>query len=328
MRKMPSCQFLLASMLIFCQITASCQDVDSSFIQSTDNKCLLGLLTAYRNFEITAKGGFKGTARFKNASFGPGARIKYGKASFSFVVPVRRNYIDPNLKQTNYKLSVNRRTNHYWLESSIRFSKGFELYLEDQQEMDFEKNMRMWNGNVAVLFPLNKDKFSLRSSFKFRDIQLQSKGSFLLGSSLNYLNIQIDADDDDGFEIEEDKELDLYKNISVGAAAGYGYTFIHKSIFVTGVGMGGLDLRRLTLRHEAGKDHYLRVNPNFNFRFAAGYNTQRFFAGIYAESQFELVNQKVVGTQEKTNSIGITAGIRIDPPRFLRRTHRMIDKVL
>ncbi len=135
----PPCQFLLAFMLIFSQSTVFCQDVDTSYIESTDDKCLLGLLAAYRNFEITAKGGFKGTARFRNASFGPGARIKYGKASFSFVVPVRRNYLDPGLMQTNYKISINRRANHYWLESSIRYSKGFELYLEDQQEMNFEK---------------------------------------------------------------------------------------------------------------------------------------------------------------------------------------------
>jgi hypothetical protein len=134
---------------------------------------------------------------------------------------------------------------------------------------------------------LNAKRFSFSSPFSQTQHQKKSAGSFLFGAGAFAILVKADSsviptniDNSDFFRGARFDRSGIYSIVING---GYAYTLvIHQNYFVSGsLNLGG-GLSYTTLRDAAVNDHDGKLGTQLNlaFRLGAGYNSDKYFAGI------------------------------------------------
>jgi len=136
-------------------------------------------------------------------------------------------------------------------------------------------------GNFFYIF---SDHFSYNAAFKGTERQTASGGSFILMASL--INNNIDSD----YSLIPPEQEPLYGNdagfqsgnfTSIGISPGYARTFIFTDgFYVTPSICVGTGLMRKSYSRLSGDKTIYGSFIKFNFRFAAGYNGDRWFYGL------------------------------------------------
>jgi hypothetical protein len=319
-----SARHWLISGVLFSSISLAAAQIDTTFILNTEELCLVGLSLQHRDYQITSSSTTGQIATYQNAAWSLGARIKYKRIGISLSVPILR-IIQPEAegsKQVVFRL--NAFPEKFILESSIRLGQGFAI--SQEKFHTFDPGMHLLHGNVSVLYPANKKRFSLRSSFRFMDRQIKSGGTTLFGIKANYETLHTKTPAKH-LAITEGESLNRYRNIGLGAGVGYGYTFTRKSLFLTGVSMANLEAQRISLTYESSHSSF-RLRPDVTLRFAIGYNARQFFTGIHVFHSFGLAQQYDFSTRSENSNIGLTLGWRMQAPNSLRKLNSILGKIL
>lgn len=149
-------------------------------------------------------------------------------------------------------------------------------------------DVREYNFGVSTVHIFNNDRFSYRAAFNQDAWQHESQGSFLAGGYITYFRLRSDSSlvpamlassFEPGLHLVRGGFTDL------GLSAGYAYTLVLGGhFFLTGSAVlgGGLSAQRAITVHRAAEEvkTVLGLGWHGQMRAAAGYNSERYFAGI------------------------------------------------
>ncbi|NML22922.1 DUF4421 domain-containing protein [Pseudoflavitalea sp. G-6-1-2] len=220
-----------------------------------------------------------------------------------------------NFRHLLQELSYNR-VRGYYLENTKDFNPDWTpgkpyIQFPDLVTTEFS-GMTAWNFNY---------EFSVNAISTYSERQVLSAGSFIPAIFYRY------AVHDNKAAIEPGGYTQRSNSIELLLGAGYHYNFVLKEKFYLAVGLtpaAGYVFNRITNRYT---DHQEKGNQtNFIFRLdgraGIGYNSRRFFAGIYTRMSAAAYRQQgtSVITQNDNAILQITAGYRLNAPKWLRNT--------
>jgi len=141
--------------------------------------------------------------------------------------------------------------------------------------------------SLEVQYLFNDKQFSYNAPFYQNELQKKSAGSFLAGGGIYHT----DAKGDSAFIPSNSNYNDFFQsnhfnssnNTGIDFIAGYAYTLvIRKVFFITDALSGGAGINRSSLSDTYGNETISRYGAQFNVteKFAAGYNSDKYFAGI------------------------------------------------
>lgn len=244
---------------------------------------------------------------------------------------------DDTLKGTTKitAFAVNMNFNHWMQHLAYDRVKGYYLantsaYLNPWQQgkdpyIQFpELVYSSFSGNTGYKFNKN---FSFNSISAQTERQLKSAGTFIPSLLYNYYIV------DDKTQLTGQNSSQKSNNLEVLLVAGYFYTLvINKQLYVTAgaaPGFGFIKTKLLT-RLPAGNETSHFTNPILRLEtgLAAGYNGERFFAGIQLAASAEAYNQnKTINVIESDDVMyQVFAGYRLRAPAFLRKAIDKVDK--
>jgi hypothetical protein len=159
---------------------------------------------------------------------------------------------------------------------------------------------RMYSTTLGLtgLFVFNGERYSMGAAFNQQTRQLRSAGSFLAGISgfVHFFN------DDSSLLYERNRYTDMFEGrtprslgmYAVNLHGGYGYNvvFDRKARWFAGlavdlgIGLAYTTATDIDFRYET------RISPNFagNVRFGAGYNDDKWFAGVFGTAHSNYYN--------------------------------------
>jgi len=140
---------------------------------------------------------------------------------------------------------------------------------------------------LEVQYVFNDRRFSYNAPFYQNELQKKSAGSFLLGGGFYHFDARADSaftpTDVNYSNFFQNYRFNKCSNTGMGINGGYGYTVvIKKMFFITemlslGAGFNYSQLTSSTSGNDNGK---FGLGLNVSEKFAAGYSTDKYFAGI------------------------------------------------
>ncbi len=160
---------------------------------------------------------------------------------------------------------------------------------DDEDNYPYRGDINSIVGGISSYYIFNHNKFSYRAAFVQDEWQKKSAGSFLVGGSIYAVNVRADSSFipydiyDSNFFRGYDFNRSFFTTIS--ANGGYAHSFIiKKKIFFTisllgGIGVGNSKLIAIESNPKPSVNK-TTMNANFTFRFAFGYNSQKYYVGF------------------------------------------------
>ena len=141
--------------------------------------------------------------------------------------------------------------------------------------------------SIVVQYLFNDKKFSYNAPFYQNELQKKSAGSFIVGGGLYHTNISGDSTlTPRNISYSNFFNSFIFNkaiNNSIGFNGGYAYTVvIRKLFFITAMVSGGAGVNFATLSDVGPdqKNEKTGLGLNLTAKFAAGYNSDKYFAGI------------------------------------------------
>lgn len=218
--------------------------------------------------------------------------------------------------------------------------RGFYIY----NTGDFLNNAR--GGDTTVIRPdinvtsfgintnyiFNNKKYSLRGAFSFTDVQIKSAGSLMAGIYHNHVVFSSNDSTFIRYPFIDNfnpilSQINMISQISAGASAGYGYTFVYKRLIFSvllSVGIGGQKTYYRTM--DGRNESFIpSLATSINAKNALRYDNQRFFVGILASYD----NNFAINTKVFNNDKYIARVIAFTGYRFnIRKSERKILRAL
>ena len=193
---------------------------------------------------------------------------------------------------------------------------------------------RKLGANVEYLF--NGDRFSYRSVFLQNERQLKSAGSFIVGAGLHYDHTRADSSlipDNLKYAFFNGNEDYNHSGIaSFTINGGYAHTFvIAKNFFLTGSLQAGIGANYSILKNDATdyKDGRVGLQLNGITRLGAGYNGNRYYAGIYYVTNIEssILSNGGGYQQYETGMLRVAVARRLTAPKKMARLFDGIEGI-
>jgi len=220
----------------FTMLTHTTDDKSTTYIPNTP--VIIGLSSSYKNFSLI------GGLRFdllKNSEFGETKMMDWQFHYYG------RKFI---------------------LDMFLRNYEGFYSH-EDDETIALYPDIKLLQYSLYGQYIFNNKKFSYRAAFNQSERQLQSAGSFQLGSGFYFNHVSSNT----SLSINEQNELNQYQFCLSG---GYVYTWIIKKDFHAALGASaGLNFGTENLNMEK-----IKVSPNIFPRVSIGYNAYNWSIAI------------------------------------------------
>jgi len=182
----------------------------------------------------------------------------------------------------------------FYLENTSAMIKDWD----DQETFYLRPDIEVVSSGVNYTHVFNPEKFSYISSFSQTEVQKKSAGSIILGASVNFHRLSADSSFIPNNLIYEDafaeNEVNSVKGFSTNSRFGYAHTLVAKQRFFLSLSLdAGLGYVFSNYREPEGKQKYsFSVNPSVSLRFAAGYNHNKWFAGLTSSGYYQLNRSK------------------------------------
>lgn len=250
---------------------------DSTFIELFPNiaRVNTGLRYRDRSLELKTTSGEELKLDNKVLTFRIGGRYKF--ASYTLSIPIADLTAEPNGQTSrNFGLGLTLFMRQRLLSASFRSTKGFSS-VTSEGVRDFRDDVDLFSATLYGFHILNHKRFSLRSSFRQRDRQLKTSGSFIGGFLLDRRRLTTDGlliPLDNG----EEEWLTRLAQTKVGVGIGYARSFmLGQRFFITPFAIIGPEFRFINFDAVNGgkRQDNLRISPRLRSYFAAGYNGDR-----------------------------------------------------
>lgn len=294
-------------------------NIDSSYIQSFPNALTVKGFIKSKYLNLNVEDHDKGyRLNYKpnaNNSIGFGLSYKWIGFGIDFKI------INPNDAQTYGETDyLDFRTNFYLRKGvfDLFFQKYKGFYLEntaamvdtwgDENEYLLRPDIEVVSTGVNYTHLFNPEKFSYIASFSQTEVQKKSAGSIILGASVNFHRVSADSSFIPKDLIYEEAfagtKVNSIKGLTTSARFGYAHTLVVKQRLFLSLSVDAGLSYVFSIYREENKDKQtpaFNVSPNVAFRFATGYNYNKWFAGITAS-----------GFYQKNGSTGLENVIRIE----------------
>lgn len=265
--------------LLICFVNTSlCAQRDTSFIELFENRARINTGFRYKDRSLTfsTPSGEDFKLENKGLSFRLGGRYKW--ASYTFSLPISDLGTGTDEEQSkNFSLGLTLFLRQQLVSGRFRTTQGFRS-LSAEGESVFRDDVNLFTATVYGFHVLNNKKFSLRASFKQRDRQLQSQGSFLLGGLVDRQMLTSDGvfiPVEDG----QNKWISRMAQTKFGVGLGYAHTFhLGNHFFLTPFAIAGPEFRFQTFDEVSSarrEREQLRVSPRIRGYLALGWNGKR-----------------------------------------------------
>ncbi|MFK8163281.1 MAG: DUF4421 family protein [Lewinella sp.] len=249
--------------------------IDSTFIQFFDNDQRINTGLKFRNksaiFSTPAGEEFK--LESQGLAFRIGGRYKWASYTFSIPISDLGTGTDDEMG-TGFGLGVTLFLRQQLLHASFRNTKGFRSETPGKKS-EFRDDVSLFQATVFGFQVLNPRKFSLRSSFKQRDRQLQSSGSFLVGGLVDRQQMTSDIGISIPLNNGNQSVVTRYAQTKLGVGLGYGHTWVSKDHwFITPMAIIGPEFRFVAFDQlDAVRDQEkIHVSPRARGHLAFGWN--------------------------------------------------------
>jgi hypothetical protein len=241
---MHSCFWNLFFCFVFLLSVPLTGQIDTSFIQLFDNDYRINTGLKFRNksavFATSAGEEFK--LESQGLAFRIGGRYKW--ASYTFSIPI--SDLGTGTEQemgTSFGLGLTLFLRQQLLHASFRNTKGFRS-ITPGGESEFRDDVSLFQATVFGFQVLSPSQYSLRSSFKQRDRQLQSNGSLLLGGLVDRQRMYSEKGIRIPLNNGNQSVVTRYAQTKLGVGLGYGYTWVFKDHwFIAPMAIAGPEFR-------------------------------------------------------------------------------------
>jgi hypothetical protein len=251
---------------------------DTSFIELFDNNARINTGLRYKNNSLTfsTPAGEKFKLESKGLAFRLGGRYK--QASYTFSIPVSDLGTGTEDRQgKSFSLGLTLFLRNQLLAGRFRNTRGFRSVTPEGESV-FREDVDLFSAQLYGFHVLNNKRFSLRSSFKQRDRQLKSQGSFLLGGLIDRQLLTSDGIYGP-FEDGQEKLIRRAAQTKFGIGLGYAYSFhLGNHFFITPFAIVGPEFRFQSfdvVNNARREREQLRVSPRIRSYLALGWNGKR-----------------------------------------------------
>lgn len=221
------------------------------------------------------------------------------------------------------------------LEFSYKWIKGFSnrsgltydtSAIPEGVPFPHRPDLRIRYIKLRSVYQFNPEKFSYRSAFAFSERQLKSKIGYFLNTDLYFHRMRSDSSivpytiRDDYGPFLDIRQLRL---AGLGVAPGIGGTWTGGKWFLTGVLFVGAEAQYFKYRPEntGAKRQEFRIAPMIDFRYAFGYNSDKWFIGFQGVSDLNLLNSKAYFISSLFNRTLFSVGFRFNTPKVIDRAY-------
>ena len=151
----------------------------------------------------------------------------------------------------------------------------------------------------------------------------------MMGFIVNRIRIEsaraiIAAGDQPYFSLGQDARSSDF--VSAAMAIGYGYTLIHKDLFLNVSGLAGPSHHWMKYRSDLS--HYdMDLNVYATYFAALGYNGERIFCGMTFSSRNTQVRMLETSVSSARNTFRLVAGVRFMEKGFFTKPRKMRTKL-
>jgi hypothetical protein len=225
---------------------------------------------------------------------GAGVTLRGFSVNFSTRLPFHNDKEDQYGKTRQLDIQVHRYRGKFAFDFYFQQYSGYHLRDSSDVTMvtgptDYPYFPQMHNTTIGAtgLYVFNGKRFSLRAPIDQQDWQVRSAGSWLLGGSV-FTHLIGNKDNTiippymKQPEFLGGSNVKKIDNYGVTVNGGYGYNFVFKRHWFTGVlGDIGAGVGYSEISDHAGSAHKVGLQLNADARFAFGYNSTRWFGGFY-----------------------------------------------
>lgn len=311
--------------LLLCTTDGYTQQEDITYIQKFQDSLNLRLLFAQKGLQLQASN----SQQKQDFYFNPSYRNYVGwggflwNIGFNVLIPVSPALKENNLRRFDFQGSLFAKN---WLvDGTYQRFQGFVLADQSRSpnaEPDrYQHDMVLKKIQATITYLPGGENFSLRFPFNQGDRQRKSQGSLLLSSDFSYTKLENEAGilpEEAGFSADPNGQLDALRFYSLNALMGYGATLVYRNFFFHAFGLTGLGFQRKRYNALEEKRSFA-VEPVYDIRGAVGYDHGGWYAGVYASSDYTVVEIEQWQFIGRTSQIRCYVGIRINEPRFLRK---------
>lgn len=143
---------------------------------------------------------------------------------------------------------------------------------------------------ASGIYAFNSDKYSLKAAYVNTEKQLRRAGSWLLGGSVNFYYMHSDSTiipKQLDHLYPDSLELTSINSLTLGAAFGYGYTFvIKKHFYINASLLIGINVQSVEASgiDDESFGRQTKISSNMHSRFGMGWNKDKWYLGIAAIS--------------------------------------------
>jgi len=211
----------------------------------------------------------------------------------------------------------------YYLSNSGATQNNYQ-----HDEVEKRPDIATRNLSVGVQYVFNDKQFSYNAPFYQNERQKKSAGSFLLGGGIYHTDVNGDSAltpvNISYANFFNNYHFSATHNTGIGINGGYAYTLVIKKLFFfTEILSAGVGVNSATLTTIADES-VQKTGAGFNFsvQLAAGYNSDKYFAGVTYIRLVTEDNSIEPGTWQEVN----TGNFRVTVAKRIRLNKALIPK--
>ncbi|MGB3778666.1 MAG: DUF4421 family protein [Tunicatimonas sp.] len=303
---------------------AAGQSIDSSYVQKFPQSLNLRLIYALRGGDLRVRhpqqeGQLLYLPRY-HPRVGVGGFLWNIGFNLLLPLPLPRLAQDQRISRFDFQTSVF--ATRWLVDGIFQRYRGFTLRragVPPSLEMDeFRPELVTKKMSVAITYLPGGDRISLRSPYNQGVRQRKSAGSLLLSGSGTYLTVRDPGAVVPAIGLPRELALERVRVYALSSKVGYAANLIYRSWFVHLLAMTGLDWQQ-TYYVQGETQSAFAVEPTYDLRSGLGYDTGRWYAGVYGTLDY---NQYQAGDwqfQATSGQLRFFFGIRLAEPRWLQR---------
>lgn len=194
------------------------------------------------------------------------------------------------------------------------------------QVLPFRKDLNADIITLGAIYTFKAYKFSYGAAFNYSYRQIKSAWSPLLiahvyGARFNAHGSVLDTSFTHPFR--KTNAFNRSRTIAFGLAPGISGTAVFlKKCFITGILAIGADVQANKLKKNRSRVYEsTTVNPFVDFRFAMGYNSNRFFSALTVKSESLVFDMYKFAIDHSYSLFTIEVGYRFNTPKWISKTY-------
>ncbi len=272
--------------------------------------------TKFNNFKLINKGDKLVYKQNQHNDLGIGFNYKVLFLNIEFTIPFTEKNRDIYGTTHSFDVQTYFYVKKFVVDIYTQFYQGYYLNNGNQElsgvqtpKVILRPDIKTTDLDANVTYVLNNDRFSFNAPFTQNEIQKKSAGSILLGGGIYFSKGKADSSFIPSMMKNTDffqgRRFNKFSYTSLGCNAGYAYTqVIRKHFYVMGALTGGPGIGYSVIQNfqTDQKDGKLGITYNASAKFAAGWSSDRYFAGITYLRLMTVNNSVAADTREEGNS--------------------------